>query len=198
MMDAPTPKAAHLWARDPLDWYVEPVRATEQLLRVERFVGAVHDPACGQGNIVRALIAGGYTGSDVATRVRPGSLWFRGEVDFLADHSPRDNIVCNPPFFRAKGAETFTRQALAVATGKVCMFMDVRLLAGAERADGLYAEHPPSRVWVVTPRVSCPPGVYLDAGGKAGNGSSDYAWFVWDQTAPAAATTLGWLRRDAA
>ena len=106
------------------------------------------------------------------------------------------NIVMNPPFFRAKGAEAFIRKALSLATGKVCAFVDIRFIAGAERANGLFAEHCPHRIWIITPRVSCPPGEYLAAGHKAGNGSSDWCWLVWDLTAPKVRTSqTGWLRR---
>jgi len=193
-LEEPRPLNAHVWQRDVLDWYVEPPRATEALLTVERFVGPVWDPACGQGNIVRALEAAGIEahGSDIANR------GFGGVQDFLApecDFVGVLNIVMNPPFFRAKGAEAFIRRALTVACGKVAAFVDIRFIAGAERADGLFADHPPHRIWIVTPRVSCPPGDYLAAGGKAGNGSSDWCWLVWDLTAPYSATTLGWLRR---
>lgn len=197
-MSAAAEKAAHVWERDPLDWYVEPPEATEALLKVERFSGeTTHDPCCGQGNIVGALRAAGYhaTGSDITDRCE--KAWFTGEIDFLAadDFGTVCNIVMNPPFFRAKGAEAFIRKALAVATGKVCAFVDVRFLAGADRANGLFAEHPPARIWIITPRVSCPPGSYLAAGNKAGGGSSDWCWMVWDLTAPRGATQLGWLRR---
>lgn len=198
-----TPKRTHLWERDELDWYVEPPRATEALLSVERFVGeTIHDPCCGGGNVVTAIRAAGYhaTGSDIVERVTPAPIWFTGVFDFLSPDDEFgwvDNIVMNPPFFRAKGAEAFIRKALAVARGKVCAFVDIRFIAGAERAEGLFAEHPPHRIWIVTPRVSCPPGSYLAAGNKAGNGSSDWCWLVWDRTAPPATSAIGWLRRPA-
>lgn len=190
-------KRSHLWERDELDWYVEPPRATEQLLTVERFVGPIWDPACGQGNIVRALRAAGCeaVGSDIADR------GFGGVQDFLdpdCEFVNVANIVTNPPFFRAKGAEAFIRRALSIASGKVCAFVDIRFIAGAERAKGLFTDHPPHRIWIVTPRVSCPPGQFLLDGGKAGNGSSDWCWLVWDQTAPSAQTSIGWLRQERA
>lgn len=197
-------KKAHVWERDEFDWYVEPERVTQQLLTVERFSGGIHDPACGQGNIVKTLRAAGYhaTGSDIVDRVDwpIESAWYQGEVDFLANPpwSSLNNIVTNPPFFRAKGAEAFIRKALSIATGKVAVFVDIRFLAGAERAGGLFEKHPPHRVWIVTPRASCPPGTYLAAGNKAGNGSSDWCWLVWDQTAPFFGTQLGWLRGEKA
>jgi hypothetical protein len=129
----------------------------------------------------------------------PDAPWFVGCTDFLnalpLELAP--NIICNPPYFRAKGTEAFIRRALELCPGKVAAFTDIRFLAGAERADTLFADHPPSRVWIITPRVSCPPGVYLAAGNKAGNGSSDWCWMVWDQTAPAGRTQIGWVRREA-
>lgn len=49
-------RRAHVWARDDLDWYVEPEGATTALARVERFNGSILDPCCGGGNVVRALL----------------------------------------------------------------------------------------------------------------------------------------------
>ena len=197
-MNAPTRDLkAKVWERDALDWYQEPSGASDALFRVERFCGYVWDPACGGGNILEAASRADYppVGTDIKKRV--DRYWFRRESDFLAWSEPplAQNIVCNPPFFRAKGAEAFIRKALSLAKGKVAMFLDIRFLAGAERANGLFADHPPHRVWIVTPRVSCPPGDYLAAGNKAGNGSSDYCWCVWDMTAPPAVNSeLRWLR----
>ena len=197
-------RKSKIWERDPLDWYQEPTMATEALLEVERFVGPVWDPCCGGGNILEAYVhtnGGCVIGTDIVRRTQ--STLFAFELDFLSDfdHGAMEpifhsNIVMNPPFFRAKGAEAFIRKALSLATGKVCAFVDIRFIAGAERANGLFAEHCPHRIWVITPRVSCPPGEYLAAGHKAGNGSSDWCWLVWDLTAPKVRTSqTGWLRR---
>ena len=192
-------KKAHVWERDGLDWYVEPETSTSALLRVERFVGRIHDPSCGQGNIVKTLIAHGYhaSGSDLVDRAgSPG--WFKGISDFLGPEAMfADNIVMNPPFFKAKGAEAFIRKALAVATGKVAAFVDIKFLAGGGRANGLYRELPPNRVWIITPRPSCPPGEVLKAGGKAEGGTADWIWMVWDKTAPYSGTVTNWLRAEA-
>ena len=200
-----TAKKAHLWDRDELDWYVEPTVATDALLKVERFVGAIWDPACGQGNIVKTAARWNYAvyGTDVQSRGLTFVEGYRGEHDFLGVGLPQSvcfalppNIVCNPPFFRAVGAEAFIRKALSLATGKVAMFVDVRFLAGAKRANGLFAELAPSRVYIITPRVSCPPGTYLLTGATAGNGTSDWCWVVWDLGAPRGETRLIWLREN--
>lgn len=189
-------KNSHVWERDGLDWYVEPETSTSALLKVERFVGRIHDPSCGQGNIVRTLIANGYhaSGSDLVDRAgSPG--WFKGKADFLGPAAIyAENIVMNPPFYKAKGAEAFIRKALEVATGKVAAFVDIKFLAGGGRANGLYRELPPNRVWIITPRPSCPPGEVLKAGGKAEGGTADWIWMVWDKTAPHSGTVINWLR----
>lgn len=203
-MDHLREKKARLWKRDELDWYCEPVQATTALLRVEKFVGYVLDPACGTGNIPRAFIEAGYGtkvyGSDIVRRVaRPFPEWWAGESDFLDGAIVHDqNIVTNPPFLGGKGTEAFIRKALACSKAKIAIFTDIRFLAGGKRAQGLWNDHPPHRVWIVTPRVSCPPGEYLASGMKAGGGSADWCWLVWDQTAPPATESrIGWLRRDA-
>lgn len=193
-------KAAKLWSRADHDWYVEPSVASEMMFAAETFCGAVLDPCCGGGNIVEAARAAGHkaTGTDIMRRT--AKAWFLETRDFLSPDYPwrAPNIVMNPPFYRAKGAEAFIRKALTIATDKVAAFVDVRFLAGGERANGLYADFPPSRVWMVTPRVSCPPGAYLAAGGEASGGSADWCWLVWDIGARGSPTRLGWLRRAAA
>lgn len=196
------PKAAHVWDRDPLDWFVEPMECTRLLASVERFVGPVLDPACGQGNIVLALRESGVdaSGSDIVCRVPDRPIWFWREIDFLNDGGMLRgiaNVVTNPPFFRAKGTEAFIRRALALASGKVAVFVDLKFLASQRRADGLWREHPPARIWQLADRPSCPPGAYLAAGNEAGGGTADWCWLVWDLTAPSGDTRFGWLRRSA-
>lgn len=193
-------KEAHVWKRDDLDHYVEPQRCTAQLLARERFVGGIHDPACGFGNIVKACHAAGYqaTGSDLVDRT-DGAPWFSWRHDFLAlgEMQARiSSIICNPPYYGGKGTEAFIRRALVVATHKVAIFVDRRFLTGQGRARGLYREHPPTRIWEITPRPSCPPGEYLAAGNVAGGGSADYSWLVWSLTEPSGPTAHGWLTVD--
>ncbi|RWM29441.1 hypothetical protein [Mesorhizobium sp.] len=194
-------KAAHVWKRDALDWYVEEDFVTRALAKVERFVGSVLDPCCGQGNIVTALLASGVeaVGSDIVERAPEGTPWFLGTADFREVAAiAQPNICMNPPFFRAKGAEAFIRKALSLASGKVAAFTDIKFLASDGRAKGLYAEFPPNRIWSISPRPSCPPGEYLLAGGEADGGTADYVWLVWDLTAPPPqAAQFLWLRAEA-
>jgi hypothetical protein len=147
------------------------------------------------------LLSAGFeaTGSDIKRRVSPLTPWFVGEIDFLKDFDEKpENIIFNPPFFKAKGAEACIRKALACARVKVAAFVDVKFLSGNGRAEGLYAEFPPSRIWHITPRPSCPPGEYLAAGNKAGGGTPDYCWIVWSLLEPPSPLAeTGWLRKPA-
>jgi len=199
-------KAAKLWERDPNDWYVEGRRPSQQLFNAEKFVGKIHDPCCGGcddvgGSIIKSAFEAGYdvSGSDIEDRFPPDGPtrpWWRGTQDFLEtpDYITYDNLVFNPPFFRAEGAENFIRKALNITRGKVCAFVDIRFIAGGARANGLYRDFKPHRIWIVTPRVSCPPGTFLRGGNSAGNGSSDWVWLVWDNASPpSAGPVTGWL-----
>lgn len=189
-------KNAHVWMRDELDWYVEERFASRALFSVEGFCGPVWDPACGLGNIIQeAEFAGHETiATDIKKRVNLRN-WMR-EFDFLKmDDALAPNIVTNPPFFRAKGTEAFARKALSLATHKLAIFASLPFLASQRRANGLYAEFPPARVWVLAERPSCPPGEMICAGHKPKGGTEDWCWLVWDKTAPVGETRLGWLRR---
>ncbi len=191
-------KESHVWERDEYDWYVEPASAAEALFKVEEFTGGIWDPACGGGNIVGAAISAGITamGTDIVDRNPVDPPWWKGELDFLlfdiVGKRPR-NIVANPPFYRGRGTEAFIRKALAVVEGKVAIFAPITFLSGTGRAEGLFTDYPPSRMWVLHPRVSCPPGEHLLAGGKAEGGTEDWCWMVWDPDA-GGKTELRWLK----
>lgn len=197
-------KLASGYARAEHEWYVEPTYCTLALISVERFHGVTLDPACGGGNIVKTFCDAGLNaiGTDIVKRVDGLPEWFAGTSDFL-DHDvyliPKvQNIVCNPPFMRAKGTEAFIRKALAIATSKVAIFTDIKFLAGQKRAHGIYSELPPDRVWIINPRPSCPPGEYLLDGGEAKNGQADWCWLVWDldRASFKGPTQLGWLKGE--
>ena len=193
-------KRAHIYQRDDLDWYVEPDSVSTALFRVERFIGDIYDPACGCGNIVRSAIAAGYGayGSDIKRRTNES--WFTTEIDFLTTQFASGsfvNIVTNPPFYRGSGTEAFIRRALEFSAAKVCVFTSIKFLAGDRRANGLFADYPPSRVWILTPRPSCPPGEWIAAGNKAGGGTNDWCWITWDRLSPSKETRLGWLSTKA-
>lgn len=170
------------YERNTNDYYVEPPRAVEALLNVERFSGGIHDPACGGGNIPRVVRSKGYqaTGADIVDRGF-------GEVrDFLTDDRRYENIVTNPPF---NLAVMFALHALDHTSGKVAILQRLSWLEGTNRHRLLFATGKLHRIWAFSGRISMPPGG-TDIPAK--NGSVAFAWFVFGQQA-VPSPTLGWL-----
>jgi hypothetical protein len=176
--------SGEVYSRSPNDFYTEPKWAVEALFNAVRFVGPIHDGACGGGNIptvARDMGIGG-TGADVVDRGF-------GEVgvDFLKDDRSWSNIVTNPPF---QLCEQFIRHALQVAEHKVAVLVRLAFLEGQDRRERLFVPHPPARVLVFSRRVSMPPGGMSI---KAEGGKTAYAWIIWsaDWDGP---TQLGWIK----
>lgn len=198
-------RKSSLWAREKNDWYVEPEWVSARLFEEERFEGRVHDPACGGGNIVKSARAADLyaTGSDIVRRIEedddPDDIICDYVEDFLESDRGAftDNIVSNPPFKlcddRKTGRFPFVEMALKSAHRKVALLLPSNWIQGDKRAAWL-ATTPLRRVWFISPRPSMPPGHVIAAGQKPGNGTTDYAWFVWlkgyDGT-----PEIRWLRR---
>lgn len=200
MNDLALPKNAHLWARHPQDWwYVEPEWTSERLFAVEKFEGGILDPACGLGRIVRSAEKSGLHA--VGMDIEPRSDAVMIAIDFLSGDFPWEildsesggecqNIASNPPF---GCADRFIEKALRITPDKVAMLLPTRWMNGAAR--GAWLETTPLlRVWLLGPRPSMPPGPVIEAGEKPGNGTIDFAWFVW-QRGYAGKPHLGWLRK---
>lgn len=184
-------RESHLWDRHPQDWYIEPNWVSERLFTAERFEGRVWDPAAGSGRILQSAHEAGLEviGSDVVCRV-PGAYQ---AVDFLecTVEAGEPNIVSNPPFGIA---ERFVAHALELAERRVAMLLPANWVQGDKRSRWLETT-PLRRVYFVTPRPSMPPGPAIAAGQKPGNGTTDYAWFVWLRGYDGPAE-VRWLRRS--
>ncbi|MFT3987206.1 hypothetical protein [Aestuariivirga sp.] len=191
-------RESSLWARHPEDWYVEPSWCSERLFDIERFEGNICDPAMGQGHITLAAFNRGHEthGLDVVAR---NPHWPPLHVmDWLAyDGQPFDNIVSNPPFKlcddRKAGRYPFVEQCLKYSRRKVALLMPANWVQGDDRSRWLETT-PLRKVLFITPRPSMPPGDALAAGMKPGNGTTDYAWFIWLHGFDGRAE-IGWLRR---
>lgn len=188
-MTETTPKNAHLWARHPEDWYVEPEWCSRRLFEVEPFGGRIWDPSCGTGRIVRAARERGHlaVGTDLVMR----SPVCSSQEDFLRTTTRDANIVSNPPF---GVADDYARKALRQAVFKIALLLPTKWMNSAKR--GAWLETTPlATVWLLAPRPSMPPGPVIEAGEKPGNGTVDYCWMVWDKT-HTGAPVIRWLRRD--
>lgn len=174
-------KNAHLWVRDENDWYVEPRECSAALFAEENFEGGVWDPACGTGRIVQNAKDAGYqaVGTDLITRNDLSS----SPTDFLeAEGMPEgiSNIVSNPPFGLA---EEFTLHALKLLPngGKLAFILPMVWLSGFSKKRDWLPHSPLRGYYAISPRPSMPPGAVIDAGIKPGNGTKDFAWFIWEK-----------------
>ena len=134
--------------REKDDFYPTPPEGTRALLSVERFDGAIWEPACGDGAISRVLIDAGH---DVVSTDLIDRGYGDARTDFLMEWRPRaPNIITNPPF---KHAEDFVRKALDLTTDKVAMLCRLAWLEGKERR-AMFEATPLARVWVFAGRLS--------------------------------------------
>lgn len=174
-------KKSHIWDRDPDDWYVEPFECSRALFDLEQFNGKIWDPSCGLGRILTSAEEAGYpiVGSDIISRghycnfERDFLSISKGEVEF-------ENIVSNPPF---NLAEKFVRHGLELLPhgGKMAMILPMVWLSGFSTKRDWLPHSPLRKYFAISPRPSMPPGAVIEAGVKAGNGTKDFAWFIWEK-----------------
>jgi hypothetical protein len=186
-------RESHLWIRDPHDYYVEPPWVSRRLFELERF-GAIWDPACGSGQIVQSARLHGYraVGTDIVKRseycVKRRDFLRRGFL-LLGGY----DIVSNPPFGLARAFVTRALEIVAKNRGKVALLLPSKWIQGDNRARWIETT-PLVRVYFVCPRPSMPPGHVKNS---PGNGTTDYAWFVWDTGRKRRRRpTIDWLFRD--
>lgn len=168
--------------REKDDFYPTPPEGTRALLGVEKFSGAVWEPACGDGAISKEFEAAGYTmvSTDLVDRG-----YGTPRIDFLMEtRLAAPNIVTNPPF---KLGVPFLRKSLDLGAEKICFLMRLNWLEGAERR-AIFESSPLARVWVFSRRLTS---WRLGEEGKTG-GMFAFAWFVWDRQ-HSGPPTLGWI-----
>lgn len=180
---------SHIWQREEHEHYVEPEWCSKRLFDVEKFEGAIFDPACGFGRIKKAALAAGYDDVRASDIVDRGGGTTKEPIDFFRFTTSAPNIVSNPPF---DIFQKFALHALSLASGKVALIWLVRTLPAARWLQ----ETPLAKIYLLTPRPSMPPGHVIAAGEKPGGGKQDFCWLVWDR-AHSGPPTIDWLRRDA-
>ena len=159
--------------RETHDFYPTWPAATRALLSVERFDGAIWEPACGDGAMSRVLEAAGH---EVISTDLIDRGYGEGGRDFLMEWQPRaPNIVTNPPF---RWAVEFTDRALQLTTRKVALFLRLAFLEGQDRGEW-FPTTPLARVWVMSRRVPIQRG-RMATGQEEKGGVLAFAWFVWE------------------
>ncbi len=165
------------------DFFPTPAWATLALVDNERFDGEVWECACGDGAMSTVLEQG-------AKQVVSSDLYDRGYgdagVDFLQSKRRADNIVTNPPY---NAAEAFVQNGIKLSRKKFALLLRLAFLEGANRANTVFSQTPPSRVWVFSERITFYPAGAI----QQGSGTTAYAWFVWDKEATNG-TELKWFK----
>ena len=174
------------------DFYATDPDAVLELLKAEKFNGGIWEPACGEGDISKTLIATGYyvVSTDLVNRG-----YGDYGVDFLFCHEmlgKTKNIVTNPPFRLSLPFIENSCQLVRRHGGKVAMFLPLSYLAGKERKKW-YENHmcQLSRVWIFSYRAA----TYKNGIGQPqkANNMTNYAWFVFDYSAPKHPPVIGWV-----
>ncbi len=168
---------------DGPDYFPTPRWATFALADSEPFKGDIWECACGDGAMSKIL-------EETGASVFSSDLYERGYgeagLDFLRPTRSADNIITNPPYNCAEG---FVASGVAHARRKFALLLRLAFLEGANRANTIFSQMPPSRVWVFSERIT----FYPAGAERKGSGTTAYAWFVWDKDAPSG-TELKWFK----
>jgi hypothetical protein len=158
------------------DVYETPPEAVWPILTgCERFPGAIWEPACCRGNIVKVLRAAGYrvVATDLIDYGFPGA---EVGVDFLKQTSAPagvETIITNPPFMHA---DECVRHALTLVP-RVVMLLRVLFIETTGRSDILDSGHL-RRIHVFRERID----MHRDGWtGPRESSAMGLAWFDWDR-----------------
>jgi hypothetical protein len=166
------------------DFYSSPSPAVIAICNVERLVGPIWEPACGNGAISKVPNEHGY--GVVSTDLVPRG-YGTGRIDFLMKYEPKaPNIITNPPY---KLADQFAERAVRSASGKVAFLMRMAWLEG-QRRRRLFKSMPFARLWVFSARLAHMH--RYDYDGPKTSSTIPFAWFVWDKS-HVGKPTVGWL-----
>jgi hypothetical protein len=161
-------------------YYREPGWPTDLMLAKEKFTGVIIDPCEGGGTIPARCRAHGYQaeGSDLC------SIAGCTVRDVFSITEPFDNAILNPPYDLA---EPIIRHLLPLTRYKLVVLIRHNFLFSLKRRD-FFATMPLVRVWYLSRRPSCPPGIYQGIRDNYGcliqpeekGGKMDYIWLVFE------------------
>lgn len=158
--------------REKYDFYPTPHFVTKELLKREKFLGDIWEPACGKGDMSEVLIKNGYSvySSDLIDRE-----YGDGNVDFLNQRQLFSNIITNPPY---KYALEFVEAAKRQSTNKIAMFLKTVFLESDKRYEMFQdTDFPLARIYQFSKRIALNKNI-IDT---SKSGMIAYAWFVWDK-----------------
>lgn len=180
--------------RHEQDFYQTTRDCVEALMAAEQITGPVWEPACGDGRISEVLEH--LYGLPVVSTDLVDRGYGEGGRDFLTEPELlAPVIVTNPPYV-GDMPELFAQQALMLGAKRVCLLMRLPWLAGEARGAGMFKDHPPDRVWVLSFRPTLWHGD--DPMARDSGGAISYAWYVWEAGSRPARPGMflgGWLPR---
>ena len=172
--------------RHSKDFYPTPAIATEALLKREMFAPLIWECACGDGSLSKVLEKNDYKTFNT-------DLYDYGygesKRDFLSYNSlpfPVCDIVTNPPF---KLANQFVLKALELKPRKFAFLLRLAFLEGIWRKENIFVRYPPSSIYVFSKRLT----IWRGDQDMKGNGTTAYAWFVWNSYSVNRSSKVHWI-----
>lgn len=132
-------------------------------------------------------------GSDIKDRGWTAENWdLTYGLDFFADDYPNykaDWVIMNPPY---GVIEPFTIRALEIAEKGMVMLARLQFLEGKGRYEKIFAENPPTDIYVYVDRICC------HKNGDVQQNEAKiqaYCWTCWINEHKGNGTQLHWIRR---
>ncbi|EKO3479776.1 hypothetical protein ACQZMW_003291 [Vibrio fluvialis] len=166
------------------DLYTTPHFATAALLKREKFFGSIRDAGCGKGDISQVLKMTGHEEIESIDLYDWG--YGKTGIDYLGMTEEADNTIINPPFTLLN---EFIMKAIETSRDKVAVFSRINALETVGRYEGIFKDHPPTRVYLFVNRVKCNKGGHDDGQSSA----VFYCWKVWDLKDESGKTELLWI-----
>lgn len=186
--------------RQKEDYYATPTSEVNNILTTMGLIiqedETVLEPCCGGGHMIKGIepsCVGKIIGTDLHDRgFKEDKFELAYGLDYLADDYPyneADYVIMNPPF---KLIEPFVIRSLEIAKKGVLMFGRLQFLEGEGRYKNIFADNPPTDMWVYVDRVAC----YKDGDFSIKPDSIQaYAWFYWDKQKPSEHIRCHHIRR---
>jgi hypothetical protein len=154
------------------DFYATEPKATELLLRVEKFTHKILEPCCGAGHIGKVLEARGHEviGYDLIPRGY-------GEVKDAFSLTEFDgDVITNPPYKIAQDL-IFHLLHIMKPSQKLAMFLKLQFVEGLKRRK-LFDIHPVKTIYVSSARLNCAKNGDFE---KYPVSAIAFAWFIWEK-----------------